>query len=421
MIRTVFTLTFCFITLFVAAQSVTKRVLFIGNSYVYTNNLPQELANVAASMGDEVIFDSNAPGGYTFELHSTNTTTLSKIATGTWDYVVLQEQSQIPSFPIDQVETECFPFATILNDSIIAANACTETVFFMTWGRKEGDAGNCPFWPPVCTYSGMDSLLNLRYRMMAEDNEALLSPVGQVWHYIRDNHPEIELYNADMSHPSSAGTYAAAITFYSLLFQKAPNSIVYNGTLSSTDATAIKNAAQAVVFDSLEVWHVYDYLPKSEFDFYNSGVYAEFSNYSTNADSYLWKFGDGTESVEVNPTHTYPAPGSYNIGLYAMRCGLIDSSYKTITTATLAIADNNPEFKVNLVANPVHSILSFQVDNYFKIQCEIYNYTGTKILDFPLQANSVSYPLEGWQSGSYLLVFRDEQGIVVNTTGFIKF
>jgi len=62
MIRTVFTLTFCFITLFVAAQSVTKRVLFIGNSYVYTNNLPQELANVAASMGDEVIFDSNAPG-----------------------------------------------------------------------------------------------------------------------------------------------------------------------------------------------------------------------------------------------------------------------------------------------------------------------------------------------------------------------
>lgn len=75
---------------------------------------------------------------------------------------------------------------------------------FYDLGKKEGDAGNCPFWPPVCTYSGMDSLLNLRYRMMAEDNDALLSPVGQVWHYIRDNHPEIELYNADMSHPSSA-------------------------------------------------------------------------------------------------------------------------------------------------------------------------------------------------------------------------
>lgn len=75
----------------VSAQTI--RVLFVGNSYVYTNNLPQTLSNLALSNNDTVIYDTSTPGGYTFELHSTNTTTLNKIATGNWDFVVLQEQS----------------------------------------------------------------------------------------------------------------------------------------------------------------------------------------------------------------------------------------------------------------------------------------------------------------------------------------
>ena len=40
----------------------SKRVLFIGNSYTEVNNLPQMVANVAQSMGDEVVYNSNTPG-----------------------------------------------------------------------------------------------------------------------------------------------------------------------------------------------------------------------------------------------------------------------------------------------------------------------------------------------------------------------
>ena len=63
----------------------SKRVLFLGNSYTFGNNLPQLVANVAQSQGDNLVFDSNTPGGYTLNGHTTNAQSQSKIAQGTWD------------------------------------------------------------------------------------------------------------------------------------------------------------------------------------------------------------------------------------------------------------------------------------------------------------------------------------------------
>ena len=157
-----------------SSQPGHKRVLFLGNSYTYVNDLPALTRDIAASMGDTLEIDSNTPGGYTFQMHTTNTTSLNKIMQGNWDFVILQEQSQLPSFPYSQVETECFPFAEFLDSVINQYNTCGETMFYMTWGRKNGDASNCALWPPVCTYNGMDSLLRLRYCMMTDSNNAVV-------------------------------------------------------------------------------------------------------------------------------------------------------------------------------------------------------------------------------------------------------
>lgn len=107
----------------------TRAALFLGNSYTYVNDLPKMIADVALTTGDTLIYDSNTPGGYTLQQHSTNATTLAMISTGAWDFVVLQEQSQLPSFPIEQVEVEVFPYAALLDSLISQANPCTETVF----------------------------------------------------------------------------------------------------------------------------------------------------------------------------------------------------------------------------------------------------------------------------------------------------
>lgn len=50
-----------------------------------------------------------------------------------------------------------------------------------------------------------------------------------------------------------------------------------------------------------------------------------FTNQSQNATSYLWKFGDGDSSTQVDPDHKYTAAGNYTVTLYATNGGCTDS------------------------------------------------------------------------------------------------
>ena len=300
-----------------------KHVLFIGNSYTEVNNLPSMVSNIANSLGDDLVWESNTPGGCTLRQHCQNQS-MSLIRRGGWDAVVLQEQSQYPAFPDSQVQSEVFPYAQELVENIYAASPCAEPMFYMTWGRKYGDEYNRPFFPPIGTYEGMDSLLALRYRMMADQNDASLCPVGKVWHYLRDNHPEIELYQSDNSHPSLAGTYAAACSFYTMLFLRNPEDIRYDATLDPDLAATVRTAVRTIVYDSLAKWQ--RPLPELEIVLADTLSYmsTSFTLITHRADSIHIDWGDGTDTLFVASDqqmlqHTYAAEGEYTISLKAMR------------------------------------------------------------------------------------------------------
>jgi hypothetical protein len=227
------------------------QVLFIGNSYIYVNKLPQVLTSIANSTNNGIQADQSVKAGYTLKLHSEDTNTLSKIKKGIWDYVVLQEQSQLPAAEQKKVKTEVLPYAHFLDSMAHHYNPHCKTIFYSTWGRKSGDSLATPFQ----TYEWMDSLLTLRYTLMAKTNHATLSPVGTVWKYIRSTYPSIELYHKDGSHPSEAGTYAAACCFYSILFKKDPTTINFTSRINESDALKIKNSVKEVVFDKLKNWY----------------------------------------------------------------------------------------------------------------------------------------------------------------------
>ncbi len=343
----------------------TLRVLFLGNSYTAANDLPGMVADVASSAGDSVIYDSNTPGGFTLQGHSGDAGSLSKIAAGGWDYVVLQEQSQLPSFPASQVNTQMFPFAKQLDSLILLSNPCAETVFYMTWGRKNGDASNCANWPPVCTYAGMDSLLRMRYMQMAASNKAIVSPVGAVWRYLRNTQPQIELYEADESHPSEAGTYAAACSFYSTLFRKDPTQITFSGTLPHNDALLIRNAVKAVAFDSLSYWFVGTYEPAAAFSFSQSVDTVFFTNQSLNASGYLWDFGDGTSDTTTHPVHVYAQNGTYQVLLKASHCGLQDTDTATVQVVSIGIEPKASHQTLKLFPNPAADLITLQLPDEF--------------------------------------------------------
>ena len=70
----------------------------------------------------------------------------------------------------------------------------------------------------------------------------------------------------------------------------------------------------------------------------------QFTNLSSQASSFQWDFGDGTNSAQVSPTHTYLVSGTYSIRLIAMNqsCGS-----QSMDTLILSITINPAPF-VNL-------------------------------------------------------------------------
>ncbi len=398
--------------------SQSKKVLFIGNSYTGVNNLPQLVYDVAISVGDTLIFDKHTPGGNRLMNHATNPTALAKINSNDWDHVVLQGQSQEPSFPDTQVETEVYPFATMLCDSIRANDACTRPIFYMTWGRENGDASNCSNWPPVCTYEGMDSLLNLRYRIMGDDNEAYVSPVGAVWHYIRDNHPDIDLYSSDGSHPSLSGSYAAACTFYSILFQKNPTLISFNSSLSESDASTIKEAAKIVTFDNLSEWNVGTFDPVADFSFTQNGTEITFNNNSTFADSFQWLFGDGDISTDANPIHNFQNNNTFTIQLIASKCGITDTT--TAEVAIDVVASNNiSKTEIKIFPNPIENLITINgIPENSTIM--IVNAAGKEWNRINNQTESVRFSLSKLNQGIYFIKIQNRNGELLFVEKIIK-
>jgi hypothetical protein len=292
-----------------------KEVLFIGNSYTYYNNLPDLVNEIALSFGDTLMHESSTPGGSNFNAHSTNAQTLNKINQKQWDYVVLQAQSQELSFSHFQVANDSYPYAEILVDSIFANSSCTEPLFFMTWGRKYGDQSNCQFYPPVCSYLGMQQRLRENYLDMSFLHNASCSPVGMAWKKFIEIDSTLNLYSSDNSHPSIYGSYLAACTFYSSIFKKsAVGSTYWPNAIDSASAYILQQIGSSTVLDSLGVWNVFN----ADFGFqqYNDSI--SFTNLSSNYESVFWDFGDGITSTDENPTHKYTLNGSYTVILTAI-------------------------------------------------------------------------------------------------------
>jgi hypothetical protein len=347
-----------FVTTTTALGQTIPNVLFIGNSYTQVNNLPQMTTDVARSLGHEMLWSSNTPGGCTFSQHCTNQS-MTLICNGGWDFVVLQEQSQYPSFPQSQVEAEVFPYAARLVDSVYAVNPCAEPMFYMTWGRKNGDADNAPVFPVLGTYEGMDSMLYLRYMQMAADNDASVCPVGRVWRNLRDNHPEIELYQSDGSHPSIAGTYAAACAFAVMFFGDDPTNISYiPPTLNPQVAETIRQAVKKVVYNHLTDWQ--RKLPQVTVEVESiNGLDATFIAHPTHTDTLVWDFGDGTTASTTDSlvSHTYADSGDYTVTLVATRHCLTDTALLAIhiTTSDLRIPTSDlrtPTSDLTVYPNP---------------------------------------------------------------------
>ena len=181
------------------------RILMLGNSFTFTNNIPQMLAELT---GSEVVHHTR--GGARLSEHlnpgtKLGTKTQAALREEHWDYIVLQEMSHGPitspkSF-FSSVERPC---KQIREKGAIP-------IFYATWAyQKGGTKLAAKGWG----YDEMVRQLSEAYHKAAQENHALIADVGRRFYEVS---PMQNLYAADGIHPNEQGSRIAAETLAAVI------------------------------------------------------------------------------------------------------------------------------------------------------------------------------------------------------------
>ncbi|MBE6536686.1 MAG: hypothetical protein E7673_01910 [Ruminococcaceae bacterium] len=207
------------------------RILFIGNSYTFFNDMPKLLEELAKANGKELTADSVTKGGrhlYSNLNEGDEYAEKIKALSGKYRYdtLFLQEQSFLAIVDYDK-----FLYGVENLKDIVGAK---KTILYATWGRKTGSEKLTELG---LTSEEMTNELTKAYISAAQKTGAEVSHVGRAFLKISKALPEIDLYNPDLSHPSYIGSAVAAICHYNALFGEMPKALdCFNlGAISAND------------------------------------------------------------------------------------------------------------------------------------------------------------------------------------------
>lgn len=174
------------------------RVLFIGNSLTYTNNLPHLVEALAAASNRRLIHQSLTLPNYSLEDHWVDGNALKLIRQERWDIVVLQ---QGPS-GLEESRELLIKYSRLFDREIHKVGA--RTALYMVW-------------PSVSRFQDFDRVTE-SYTLAADDIQGILLPAGTAWLEAWKLDAKAPLYSEDGFHPSAIGSYLVAFVFYERLF-----------------------------------------------------------------------------------------------------------------------------------------------------------------------------------------------------------
>lgn len=165
------------------------RILFIGNSHTYFNDMPEMVAEQFRKEQYDCEVTMIAHGGWFLEQHVNEPDVRFNILYGHYDYVVLQEHAH-PFGP----EEKFYGAVRQLNQWILEAGS--KAVIYMTWAKKDEEFNQ--------------ERMTLAHEQIADELGMLLAPVGKYWWEYMRSYPDIEMYYKDGQHASPDGSRFAA-------------------------------------------------------------------------------------------------------------------------------------------------------------------------------------------------------------------
>ena len=228
------------------------KILFIGNSYTYYNDMPEAIfKNLAKSAGYDIEITSITKGAYTLEKmadpNDTYGAQVERVLTGTkkYDYVILQEQSARPA----TMSAGNF-YEAVRNLSARIQESGATPILYSTWGRKKGSS---TLTDNGWTNESMTWKLAAAYEAIGKELNIPVAHVGLAFFDVYTNNKDIELYDPDKTHPSYEGSYLAAATLFDVIFDASSAGVDYNSEIDDNVKSVLDEAARKSVFDTPEI------------------------------------------------------------------------------------------------------------------------------------------------------------------------
>lgn len=186
------------------------RVLFIGNSYTFYNNLGDLVSGIAASRRDGPAIEARLATVPVVDLawHLEGGPAMSALAAGPWDFVVLQEQSLLGGSVVDGKPKVADPptkfYLTVRNWVARIREKGAKPILLMTWARRDNPGD-------------MQKDLAKGYNTIGQELGVTVAPVGLAWQEARWRLRTLEFHFRDGAHPSEFGSYLSAAVVYATL------------------------------------------------------------------------------------------------------------------------------------------------------------------------------------------------------------
>jgi hypothetical protein len=206
--------------LVLAALQVPVRILFIGNSLTYVNDVPGIVEAFARARGRAAVCRSVTAGGFSLEDHWNQGDAQKALAAQMWDYVVLQQGPSALPESREILIRDARRFAPLIR------KAGARPALYMVW-------------PSVTRHRDFGGVSD-SYRQAARDIDGILLPAGDAWRMVETDAPKLQLYSADGLHPTPAGSYLAALVIYAGLFEKSPEGLPARVTLAVGGAISVE-------------------------------------------------------------------------------------------------------------------------------------------------------------------------------------
>ncbi|MEO6068677.1 MAG: hypothetical protein ABJB33_07190 [Gemmatimonadota bacterium] len=208
------------------------RVLFVGNSLTYVNDLPSIVERISVADGAPLETHTAVAPNYGLEDHWNDGAVQRLLGRERWDVVVLQ---QGPS-SLQESGTNLVDYAARFGALIRSHHACPAV--YMVWSEER--------------YPRMFDAVRDHHRAAADSAHAQFLPAGDGWRAAWRRDPSFAFYSPDGLHPTPLGSYLAALVVYGGITGRSPvgdTTSVAGMVIDRTQHRVVQEAAAEVLRD----------------------------------------------------------------------------------------------------------------------------------------------------------------------------